>query len=492
MDVRIHDLLTRNARLGPNRLAATLGDERRTFGELHRRANRAAHRLAAAGVAHRDRVVWWGPTDLAALEVCYGVTRAGGALAPVNPAFGEQEAAAALVELDPRLVVAHPTCADMARAVATPLGIGVLATDADWLQGASDTAPPRVGDAEDPCTIFLTSGSTGVSKAAVLSHRASWLRAVAREHGAGAPGFAGEVVMFGYFHMAGWWMTEHAWAVDRPAHLVHRADADELLDAVDRWQASSLYCIPAVWQRILDTRRRAGVMLREVLTGTSRVDPDLVAALRNRFPGAWMSVAYGSTEIGRGAVLVDGDIEARPGSVGLPPPAVDARIDDDGELLLRGPTMFTGYLGRPDATAAAVDPDGWFHTGDLAHADADGYLTITGRRSEGIRSGGEWIAPVEVETAVRTHPAVADVGVVGLPDPQWGEVVCAAIVLRPGAVVPTVAELRAHVSPLLAGFKQPRVVAQIAELPRTDATGQIRRAHLRRQLTAEPGGPRPA
>jgi len=124
VDVRIHDILTRNARLEPDRLAATLGDETRTFGELDLLANRAAHRLTAAGVAHRDRVVWWGPTDLAALEVCYGVTRAGGALAPVNPAFGEQEAAAALTELRPRLVVAHPDCEDAARAVAQNLESG--------------------------------------------------------------------------------------------------------------------------------------------------------------------------------------------------------------------------------------------------------------------------------------------------------------------------------------------------------------------------------
>ena len=152
-------------------------------------------------------------------------------------------------------------------------------------------------------------------------------------------------------------------------------------------------------------------------------------------------MAYGSTEIGRGAVLADDDLYAKPGSVGLPPPAVEAAIDDDGELLQRGPTMFSGYLDRPDATAAAIDADGWFHTGDLATRDADGYLSIVGRRSEGIRSGGEWIAPVEVEAAILTHPAVVEVGVVGLPDPKWGELVCAAIVVQPGAAVPTVDEL---------------------------------------------------
>jgi fatty-acyl-CoA synthase len=144
--------------------------------------------------------------------------------------------------------------------------------------------------------------------------------------------------------------------------------------------------------------------------------------------------------------------------------------------------MFSGYLDRPDATAAAIDTDGWYHTGDLAVRDADGYLTITGRRSEGIRSGGEWVAPVEVEAAILTHPSVADVGVVGLPDDRWGELVCAAVVVRAGATLPSVDELRAHLASRLAAPKHPRVVVAVERLPRTDATGQVRRAKLRDEI----------
>ncbi len=291
--------------------------------------------------------------------------------------------------------------------------------------------------------------------------------------------------MFGQFHMAGWATVEAAWARDRSVHLVHRADPHELLTAVERWRITTLYCIPGIWQRILDDHGDHDTSsLREVLTGTSFVTPDLVDALKARFAGTWTSIAYGSTEIGRGAVLLDRDLSERPGSVGLPPPMVDADIDAAGELLLRGPTMFSGYLDRPDATAEAIDDDGWFHTGDLAARDEDGFLTITGRRSESIRSGGEWVAPVEVESAILTHPAVVEVGVVGLPDPSWGEVVCAAIVVRAGATLPTVEQLRAHVSATLIGPKQPRVVVQVAELPRTDATRQLRRARLRDEILA--------
>ena len=480
MDVRIHDLLARTALVQPHRIGATLGDDARTFAELDTGANRAAHRVQAEGVGPLDRVLWWGPTALDALELGYGVSKAGAVLAPINPNFTEREAIDAFETLTPRLVVTHADTEEPARAVAGRFGVPVITTGPGWHADASPTAPPRVGSSEDPCVVFLTSGSTGVSKGAVLSHRATWLRAIQRDNEGGATGRRGFVVTFGLFHMAGWFFLENALAADRPVHLVDRPEPHELLGAVERWRASGIYCIPGVWQRILDDDGTYDTSsLVEVLTGTSLVTLDLIDALKARFPGSWTSVAYGSTEIGRGAVLLDSDLYDRPGSVGQPPPMVVADLADDGELWLRGPTMFSGYLDRPDATADAIDGDGWFHTGDLATRDADGYLSITGRRSESIRSGGEWVAPVEVESAVRTHPSVADVAVVGLPDPSWGEVVCAAIVVRPGATLPTVDELRTHVARVLVGPKQPRVVVQVEELPRTDATGQVRRRRLR-------------
>jgi fatty-acyl-CoA synthase len=490
MDVRIHDLLARLAVVSPRRVGATLGDDVRTFAELDAGANRAAHRLIAEGVAPRDRVVWWGPTVLDALELGYGISKAGGTLAPINPNFSELEATDALQTLKPRLVVVHPDVEDVARAVAEPLDLPILVTAPGWHSSGSTTAPPRVGDSEDISNIFLTSGSTGVSKGAMVSHRAAWLRAIEHDVESGATGRRGYVVMFGLFHMAGWSSIETSWSADRPIHLSTRADPHELLGIVERHNASTLYCIPAVWQRILDeTSSGAGRHdtsgLVEALTGTSLVTLELIDAIKTRFPGSWTSIAYGSTEIGRGATLLDPDLHAHPGSVGQPPPMVTADLSDDGELWLRGPTMFSGYLDRPDATAEAIDDDGWFHTGDLATRDADGYLTIIGRRSESIRSGGEWVAPIEVETALRTHPAVQEVAVVGLPDDRWGELVCAAIVVRPGAALPSVDELRAHVDGALIGAKQPRVVVEVDELPRTDATGQIRRRGLRDQIVAD-------
>ncbi len=213
---------------------------------------------------------------------------------------------------------------------------------------------------------------------------------------------------------------------------------------------------------------------------------ELIDAIKARFPGSWTSIAYGSTEIGRGATLLDPDLYDHPGSVGQPPPMVTATLSDDGELWLRGPTMFSGYLDRPDATAEAIDDDGWFHTGDLATRDADGYFTITGRRSESIRSGGEWVRAGRGGERDPHPPG-------GRRRSRWSAcptTAGASSCARPsssvgGATLPTVEELRAHLGGALIGAKQPRVVVQVDALPRTDATGQIRRRRLRDQIVAE-------
>ena len=145
----------------------------------------------------------------------------------------------------------------------------------------------------------------------------------------------------------------------------------------------------------------------------------------------------------------------------------------------------SGYFDLPDETAAVLE-NGWYTSGDLAEMDDEGYLRITGRRREIIRSGGETIAPSEVEAALEGFPGVREVGVVGLPDATWGEIVCAVLVLEPGASAPSVQSIRAHVATRLASFKHPRAVARVAALPRTAATGQIQRGQLRALFLAEP------
>jgi acyl-CoA synthetase (AMP-forming)/AMP-acid ligase II len=164
---------------------------------------------------------------------------------------------------------------------------------------------------------------------------------------------------------------------------------------------------------------------------------------------------------------------------------VAVRLDPEtGELQVRGPLLFDGYFEDPEATAEVTTADGWFRTGDLAAVDDAGAYTIVGRLKQVIRTGGETVSPVEVELALADHPALADVAVVGVPDPQWGETVCAAIVVRDGHVAPDLEALRAHAGATLAKFKLPRRVAVVAEIPRTPATLQVQRALLVEQITS--------
>jgi malonyl-CoA/methylmalonyl-CoA synthetase len=311
----------------------------------------------------------------------------------------------------------------------------------------------------------------------MLSHRCAWLRAIQRDNEGGATERRGVVVMFGLFHMAGWTMIEGALGGDRAVHLVSRPDPHELLGAIERWRASGLYCIPGVWQRILDDQGTYDTSsLVEVLTGTSLVSLELIDVLKARFPGSWTSVAYGSTEIGRGLVLLDSDLYDRPGSVGQPPPMVVADLADDGELWLRGPTMFSGYLDRPDATAEAVR-DGSFHTGDLATRPETGYWRIVGRRSTDlIKTGGYKVGAGEIEVALLEHPALLEAAVTGEEDPDLGEKFIAWVV--PESDRPAEKDLIDHVAAELAPHKRPREVRFLDELPR-NAMGKVVKAQLR-------------
>jgi acyl-CoA synthetase (AMP-forming)/AMP-acid ligase II len=265
---------------------------------------------------------------------------------------------------------------------------------------------------------------------------------------------------------------------------VESATADALLAAVERRRANRLYAIPAVWARILaaDTRKWNTQSLREADTGTSAVPIELVRALKERFPHSATRIYYGSTEAGSGATLPDADVLRKPGSVGPPSPGVDLRLAGDGEILLRSAYLFDGYFDDPGATAAALR-DGWFHTGDLGELDSDGYLHVIGRTKELIRTGGESVAPAEVEAVLASHPDVAEVAVIGLPDPAWGEVVCAVVVAQSGCT-PTLEALQAHAEGRLAAFKKPRRLACVAALPRTAATGQVQRALLVEQIAS--------
>jgi len=481
----LSDVLTCAAAGSPRGVAVTLGDESLTFADVQARANRTANALRGLGLARTDRLAWWSEIDLRGVDLYFACGRLGAAFAPLNPAFGADEARLVVEYLRPRLLVVDVAHAETAASFGVPLavtGTGGAACPGDDMDAAVAAASPGDPAVEPPAeddiaTIFLTSGSTGRPKGVMVSHRATYLRTHAGASAHQVSRGKGDAVMFPLFHMAGWNFSGMAWSAHHAAHLVRRADGEELLGVVERHQAGVLYCIPAVWRRILAAQGDFDVSSLEwALTGTSAVGTDLLAEIRDRFPSARTTVNYGSTETGRAVALGHEDLFRKPGSVGIPIPGVRARIDG-GELLLATDRVMSGYFELPDETAAVLD-DGWYRTGDLAEVDDEGYVSIVGRRKEVIRTGGETVAPAEVEAVIASHPSLLEAAVIGLPDPQWGEVVCAVVVVRPSYDAPTVAELRDHIGARLASFKHPRRVVTVDQLPRTAATGQVQRARL--------------
>jgi len=480
--LHIAEMLANAARVAPDAVAVTLDDDALTFAEIDERANRVANGLRGLWVGRGDRVLWWGDTTLDAVPVFAALAKIGAVFAPLNARASVAEIAPVAEYARPRLLLCAPSHRDAAGELAARVGVPF----SPEIPTGDATAPDATDlDERDPHVIFFTSGSTGRPKGVVLSHRANWLRTFVGA--TTTPGGAGTVCMFPLFHMAGWTIAMGAWQARRAVHFVRVPDAETLLHTTALHRASRLYCIPAVWARILehgvDTFDLSA--LEQAATGTSATPPELLRAIKTALPHTRTRVFYGSTEAGPGVQLGDADLFRKPGSVGVAQPGVEVRIDDTGEVLMRSAFLMDGYFDDDAATTEALR-DGWYHTGDLGAFDDDGYLAIVGRARDVIRTGGEPVAPLEVEEVLGAHPAIAEVAVVGVPDVQWGEVVTAVLVVRPGADAPDLEELRQFCAGRLAPFKQPRRVAVVDALPRTAATAQVQRTLIVERLQSQP------
>jgi len=487
MDLLVGDVFRNAARAVPDRLAAAHQGRTLSYGELDRRANQVARALVACGIGHHDRVVSWTTTTLDVVPLFAALAKLGAAFAPASPLLGEAEATDMIASARPSLLAVDADRVEMGTRIGKQLGVPVLSIDrGGMLAEAADEQPdtdvpsPPALTERDTHVLFFTSGSTGRPKGVVLSHRANMLRT---HPGAQLEPRGALVCPYPLFHMGAWTLALQQWQA-RDAVIFSGADAAAICDAITRYRAARLNAIPGVWRRILDyvaTNDVGTSTMRFADTGTSATPPELLEAIAQAFPSANVRVFYGSTETGSVASLQHEDIARKPGSCGPPAPFVEVRVDDEGELWVHSAVQFDGYFGDEEATKAAV-VDGWFRTGDLADVDDEGYLSIVGRARDVIRTGGETVAPSEVEEVLRGEPSVADVAVVGLHDDTWGEVVCAAVVVRAGHEPPTVEGLRAHCAGRLAGFKQPRRVVVVAEVPRSAGNGNVQRRLLLERL----------
>ena len=456
-------------------LALRVGDDALTYRELRDAASAVADRVAGA-----QRVAVWATNSAHTVVGIVGALLAGVPVVPLNPKAGERELEHILTDSAPELILSPP-------GVEVPVDEPGHEVD---LRAVGGDIPPEPG-ADREALVVYTSGTTGPPKGSLTPRRAiatnldglaeawAWTSDDVVVHA--LPLFHAHGLVFGMLGPLRRGGT---------GHHVGRFDPQAIAAALDAG-GTMLFAVPTMHRRLADAaetdpqiaRSLAGARL--IVSGSAAM-PAVEHARIERLTGQRVAERYGLTEtLINTAVHADG--ERRPGTVGPPLPGVELRIvheDGDasgiGEIQVRGPNVFLGYLNRPDATAEAMTPDGWFRTGDLATSDDDGYVRLVGRRATDlIKSGGFKIGAGEIENALLEHPAVAEVAVAGVPDEDLGERIAAWIVVAPGAVAPAPDELADHVARLLTPHKRPRIVHYVDELPR-NAMGKVQKARLSR------------
>ncbi len=430
-----------------------------TFGDIDARSNRMAHALKSRGLAPGDRLCVYLPNRIEMIDLYLASIKLGVIFVPINILYREREISHILSDAEPKL---HITEADVPELAAA------AATEPDTLDEL-----PLEGDA--PAALVYTSGTTGTSKGAILTHNnfaANALNLLTCWQITDRDRF---LLALPLFHVHALGNGVHCWLISGCRmrlleRFEHETAAAQFLD----FHPTLFFGVPTVYVRLLETppeaAREIGNRMRLFVSGSAPLPAQVLEEFRALF-GHTILERYGMTEtlMNTSNPYVG---ERRPGSVGLPLPGVSVRLDETGELYLKGPNVFAGYWRREDATRAAFS-DGWFKTGDLALRSPDGYYTLSGRKSDLIISGGFNIYPREIEEFLMEQEEVAEAAVVGEPDQVRGEIPVAYVVMR-GPFDPSGLERKCREK--LASFKIPRRFEAVEKLPR-NALGKVQK-HL--------------
>lgn len=493
------DPIRDHALLAPHRVALVdvLRDRRWTYAELDVETDRWRARLAAAGVGRGDRVAVLAGNRAELATLLFACGRLGAALVPLNWRLAVPELISVLTDARPVLIATEARFGEVRAA-----GTQFRWLDLDEVDSASTELTMDAMDAgtdaspEDTALVLYTSGSTGKPKGALLSHRQLRSNAMATVDAWRLTADDIGPVATPFFHTGGWNVFAlPLWSCGGRVVLFEQFAADRFLDALRDESCTVAFGVPTQLVMLMDAPAwgRPLPALRWFISGGAPC-PAGVAA-RARAAGYRLREGFGMTEFGPNCFgITDAAALEKPGSVGWPVPFAEMRLVDDagadvptgtvGELWLRGPQLFSGYLDDPARTAEVLTPDGWLRTGDLAARDPDGAFYIRGRRKELFISGGENVYPGEVEAALVDCAGVSEAAVVGVPHARWGEVGHAFVVPRSGAVVDPAAlleELRGRI----AAYKVPKGVTVLESLPRT-ATAKVDRRALVAQLTEVP------
>lgn len=473
-------------------------DEEITYGQLAAAIRRVHAGLAAAGIGPGSRVMVFAGTTPHFVAVLFGILRAGAVAVPVNPLSPAPEMMRELQAISPDLVFSGPASAptvatcEVACPIVTLPGADIPgATSLDDFV-ADDRLEPVARTADDLALLLFTSGTAGSPKAAMLTH--GNLQSNLDQVDAHAPDLASPAdVALGVlplFHILG--INLLLGVIIRSGAsvvLVERFDPVTAIELVERHGVTFMSGPPAMWQVLADhpgVQASSFSTVRIAISGAAAL-PRHVADRVQENLGLSLSQGYGLTEAS--PVLTLGYGTGAPvTSVGRPIPGVQMRlvdaagndvpVGDEGEVLARGANIFVGYLDDPEATGAALDGDGWLHTGDVGVVDDDGFLYIVDRSKDLIVVSGFNVFPGEVEAVLAEHPGVDEAAVVGVPHAVTGEAVKAVVVAVDGAALDEDA-LIAHCEARLARYKCPQVVEVVTELPRGSAIGKVRRRDLR-------------
>ena len=494
------------ARERPDAIALSYQDRHTSFAELDALSSACANALIAAGIKPGERIACLAKNNDDFYVLWLGALKARVCLAPVNWRLAPPEVAFILKDTGARLLVCGPgfedvvdmtvpDCPDLHRLVHFDPGHRRWPAFRDWIGEHAGPDPMLPVAADDDVMQIYTSGTTGRPKGVQLTHdnyRALFHGAA----GSWAASEAGKSALqaMPQFHIAGCNVGMMTILQGTRTVILHEVVPAQLLGVMEREKIAYAFLVPAVINMLLQT---PGVeetdfsSLEQIYYGASPIAEDVLKRAVERF-GCGFTQVYGLTEtIGGGAMLSFADHDPAKGKLracGRPWDGYEVRVvthdngrcaetGEVGEIQIRSKGVMKGYWNQPDATRDAVDPEGWFATGDVGYFDKDGFLFIHDRVKDMIVTGGENVYPAEVENALFSHPDVADAAVIGVPDERWGEAVKAVVVLNEGAAFDPAA-LIAHCRERIAGYKAPKSVDLAQALPR-NPSGKVLRRELR-------------
>ncbi|MGW1029444.1 long-chain-fatty-acid--CoA ligase [Streptomyces sp. NPDC002577] len=485
-----------------------------TYAQLDDKAARLSNVLAAGGVADGDRVAYLGLNSSAFVVTMLAAFRLGALFVPVNFRLAEPELRRVLAGSGAKVIVCEEGHRPMVEAVRADTALErfllvdddpeVPATDADgwehWsplITAATPSTTLVAKYADDPAILMFTSGTTGTPKGVVLSHGNTWWNSVNVEMRLDTR--RGDVTYAAapLFHIGALNSFMLRTLVRGGTVVVRRSfDPQVCLDDLVTHRVNSMFGVPQMFAALA---RVPGVFdqdlsqLRSIVVAGAPVPPSLVQLYATH--GVLLQQAWGLSETAPFATHLPAEHTLdKAGSAGIAMPYTEVRVVDagtnepvkphvPGEVVVRGPNVTAGYWDNPEATAAAFDDEGWFHSGDIGYLDEDGYLYIVDRLKDMIISGGENVYPAEVERVLASMPGVVDVAVVGVPDEQWGEAVAAVVTVADDVVI-TLDDLREYAAGHLARYKLPRRLKLVQAMPR-NASGKLEKVAVRRLATEE-------